>query len=160
VAELDAAGNVTHVFDLSTFNGGSITACSPTGLVAGNNGELLVGCGVASQSIILNPLANGGAGSIKTFTQVSGEDQVAYDPVTNLYYLAASNNPGGAILGIINGATDTFLQALSTVPGAHSVAVDPITGEAFVPFGASAGNTACTAGCIGVFALASSASVP
>lgn len=110
VAELDAAGNMMHVFDFSTFNGGSISACSPTGLVAGSSGELLVGCGTASQSIILNPTANGGAGSIKTFTQVSGEDQVAYDPTSNLFFLAASNNPGGPILGIIDGATDTFLQ--------------------------------------------------
>lgn len=99
-------------------------------------------------------------GAVKLFPQASGIDQVAYDPTNNLFFVAAGSNPGGGILGIIDASSGTFLQALPTVPGAHSVAVDPITGKAFVPFGASAGNTVCTAGCIGVFALASSTSVP
>jgi hypothetical protein len=37
-------------------------------------------------------------------------------------------------------------------PGDHSVAVDPISKEIFVPFAANAANTVCPDGCIAVFA--------
>jgi len=80
-------------------------------------------------------------------------------PSRNLYFLAARNNPGGPVLGIIDGATDTFLQSLPTVPNGHSVAVDPVSGEVFVPFGGVAGNTVCPNGCIAVFSP-SATSVP
>lgn len=144
-------GNVTKVYDLSVLSVGSITACSPTGLALGTGGKLMVGCGVASQSILLDPNANGGNGSIKIFSQVSGEDMVWFDPTTNRYFLAARLNPGGPVLGVIDGLTETFLQNVPTTPGDHSVAADPVSGEVFVPFGGIAGNTVCPNGCVAVF---------
>jgi len=56
-------------------------------------------------------------------------------------------------LGIIDAVSKTLLQTLATTPGAHSVSVDPISGEVFVPFGAPTGRADCPNGCIGVFAL-------
>jgi hypothetical protein len=44
-----------------------------------------------------------------------------------------------------------LLQLIHTDLSAHSVAVDPISGEVFVPFGASATDTSCPSGCIAVF---------
>ncbi len=154
VAELDIAGNVTHVYDLGSAALGGFAACSPAGLALGANGKLMVGCGVASQSILLDPNANGGNGSTKSFPQVSGEDMVWFDPTTDRFFLAARLNPGGPVLGIIDGLTETFLQNVATTPGDHSVAVDPVSGEVFVPFGGSFGsatNAICPLGCIGVF---------
>src|SRR5216683_2904369 len=154
VAMLDIAGNVTHVYNLGSAALGGFSACSPAGLALGANGKLMVGCGVASQSILLDPNANNGNGSTKAFSQVSGEDMVWFDPTTNRYFLAARLNPGGPVLGIIDGLTETFLQNIRTTPGDHSVAVDPISGEVFVPFGGSFGaatNSICPMGCIGVF---------
>ncbi len=157
VAMIDPlTGNVTKVYDFATLSGGAVTACSPAGLALGTGGKLMVGCGVASQSILLDPNANGGNGSIKTFPQVSGEDMVWFDPTTNRYFLAARLNPGGPVLGIIDGLTETFLQNVRTTPGDHSVAVDPVSGEVFVPFGGSFGaavNNICPLGCIGVFGV-------
>src|SRR6266581_1996437 len=157
VAMLDPlTGNVTKLYDFATLSGGAVTACSPAGLALGTGGKLMVGCGVASQSILLDPNANGGNGSIKTFPQVSGEDMVWFDPTTNRYFLAARLNPGGPVLGIIDGLTETFLQNVRTTPGDHSVAVDPVSGEVFVPFGGSFGtavNNICPLGCIGVFGV-------
>ena len=46
------------------------------------------------------------------------------------------------------------MQNVPTTPGDHSVAVDPVSGEVFVPFGGSFGaatNSICPLGCIGVF---------
>ncbi len=157
VAMIDPlTGNVTKLYDFATLSGGAVTACSPAGLALGTGGKLMVGCGVASQSILLDPNANGGNGSIKTFPQVSGEDMVWFDPTTNRYFLAARLNPGGPVLGIIDGLTETFLQNVRTTPGDHSVAVDPVSGEVFVPFGGSFGtavNNICPLGCIGVFGV-------
>jgi hypothetical protein len=167
VAVIDPlTGNVTKVFDFGDPSSpvflGAGAACSPAGLALGTGGKLMVGCGVASQSILLDPNANGGNGSIKTFPQVSGEDMVWFDPTTNRYFLAARLNPGGPglgiipVLGIIDGLSETFLQNVRTSPGAHSVAVDPVSGEVFVPFGGSFGaavNTVCPNGCIAVFGV-------
>src|SRR6266481_5588973 len=125
--------------------------CSPAGLAVGNGSKLVVGCGVASQTIILDPLANGGKGAIKTIPQVSGEDMVWFDPTTDRFFVAARLTPGGPVLGIIDGLTDTFLQNVLTTPNDHSVAVDPVSGEVFVPFGGIAGNLVCPDGCIAVF---------
>jgi len=154
VAMLDISGNVTHVYNLGSAALGGFAACSPAGLALGANGKLMVGCGVASQSILLDPNANGGNGSTKAFPQVSGEDMVWFDPTTDRFFLAARLNPGGPVLGIIDGLTETFLQNVPTTPGDHSVAVDPVSGEVFVPFGGSFGaatNSICPMGCIGVF---------
>jgi len=154
VAVLDISGNVTHVYDFGSASLGGFAACSPAGLALGANGNLMVGCGVASQSILLNPNANGGTGSTKAFPQVSGEDMVWFDPTSDRYFLAARLNPGGPVLGIIDGPTETFLENVRTTPGDHSVAVDPVSGEVFVPFGGSFGtatNSICPTGCIGVF---------
>jgi len=156
VAMLDIAGNVTHVYDFGSAALGGFAACSPAGLALGTGGKLMVGCGVASQSILLDPNANGGNGSTKAFPQVSGEDMVWFDPTTNRYFLAARLNPGGPVLGIIDGLTESFLQNVRTTPGDHSVAVDPVSGEVFVPFGGSFGanvNNICPLGCIGVFGV-------
>jgi hypothetical protein len=64
------------------------------------------------------------------------------------------------VLGVIDATTETFLQKIATTPGDHSVAVDPISGEVFVPFGAVAGNTVCPNGCIGVFAAVAAVPEP
>ena len=151
VAQFDTAGNVTHVFDLATLAPSLGGACGPTGSMAGAGGSLIVGCGDGGKSVILHA-ADGPNGSAKVITQVGGEDQVWYDPKTKRYFLSARNNPGGPVLGIIDAVTETWLQNVATTPGDHSVSVDPISGEVFVPFGAVAGNNICPNGCIGVFA--------
>jgi hypothetical protein len=151
VAQLDINGNVTHFFDFSILGLGAGGVCGPTGLAAGAGGNLIVGCGDGGSSVILHA-ADGVNGSIKVITQVGGEDQVWYDPTTKRYFLSARNNPGGPVLGIIDAATEMFLQNIATTPGDHSVAVDPVSGEVFVPFGSVAGNNICPNGCIGVFA--------
>jgi hypothetical protein len=149
VVEIDpATGAVLRTIDFAQFG---IASCSPTGLAAATNGQIMVGCGNASQSIIIDPTKSGAAVFVKSFTQVSGEDQVWYDPTTNRWFLAARFNPGGPVLGIIDAGSDLFLQNLATTFNDHSVSVDPISGEVFVPFGADPSNLACVNGCIAVF---------
>jgi hypothetical protein len=176
IAQLDANGNVTHYYDFASasFLGAGGT-CGPTGLAVSNIGggtQLTIAC--AGQSLIFDPSANGGNGAIlKTFPQVSGGDEVWFDPSTNLSFLTGfdTSSPPNRVLGIVdlsNLANIQLVQVLPTGPGAHSVAVDPISGEAFVPVGAfvapswgtSPGSAAACGpaignnGCILVFARA------
>jgi len=161
VAEVDpTTGAILHIYDFSTFLGGSITACSPAGLVAGTGGHLLVGCGGTTGSLILDPTANGGNGSVKVIPQVTGSDEVTFDPTTNLYFLAADVNPGGPVIGIINGLTDSWVTNIASTPGDHSISVDPLTGKVFVPFASNPLNTKCPNGCIAVFAAPEPDSLP
>jgi hypothetical protein len=149
VIELDASnGNLLHTFDFNAL--GLVGGCGPTGIAQGKGASMVVACGDAgTNTVVLNPA---GSGSIKKIPQVSGGDQVSFDPTRNVFFEAARFQIGGPVLGVINGSTETWLQNLPITFNDHSVAVDPITGEVFVPFGASASNTYCPEGCIGVFA--------
>jgi hypothetical protein len=167
VAQIDPATgaiiniNGQPVLNLQTLGAGVCGNCSPTGLAAAKNGQMLIGdgnTGPGSGAIIID--SNGKL--VATFPGIQGVDQVWYDPTTNRWFLAAGNNPasnGGPELAIIDAATDSIFQILQTTPGDHSVAVDPITKEIFVPFAANAGNTVfgCQNGCIGVFSDVASA---
>lgn len=153
VIELDAAdGNLLHTFDFNAL--GLVGGCGPTGVAQGNGASMVVACGdnPANQTIVLNPT---GTGSIKTIPQVAGGDQIAFDPVRNVFFEAARFQAGGPVLGVIDGSTETWAMNLPTTFNDHSVAVDPVTGEVFVAFGASAAGNPdpfCPAGCIGIFA--------
>jgi hypothetical protein len=112
----------------------------------------LVGNANPGQTIVIDPTgASGNVKVVAAFSQVSGEDQVWFDPTTGRWFLAARTNPGGPVLGVIDSNTDTFLQNIATTAGDHSVAVDPISGQVFVPFGADPTNSVCPNGCIAVF---------
>ncbi len=154
-------GNVTKTYDLgaAAFLGPG-GACSPAGLaVVGTTGRLLIGCATAggtSRAILFDPNGNLGAGKIVNTFPVNGADEVWFDPTTGRCFVAARNNaPGGPVLGIIDCLTGTFIQNVPTGAGgvAHSVAVDPVSGEVFMPL--AAGDRFCPTpnGCIGVFAL-------
>ena len=167
VVKIDAAtGAVVKVYDLTTIDP-TVTGCAPTGLAAGAGGKLLVGCdGVGTSTLLLDPNANGGNGSLKKIG-VTGEDMVWFDPLSQKYFTASRNNGvdtgvDGPVLGIID-ANGNLLQTLSTSLGAHSVAVDPVSGQVFVPYGGLgtggvASNScpgpasAAALGCIAIFA--------
>jgi WD40 repeat protein len=150
VAEVNpTTGAIIHIYDFATMSGGSVTECSPSGLAVGTGGELLAGCSGSTGSIILKPTANGGNGALVVIPQVTGSDQVTFDPANNLFFLAADTDPTGPVLGIINGLTDAWVENIPTTTGDHSVAVGP-NGQVFVPY--ASGNSVCPNGCVAVFA--------
>jgi hypothetical protein len=162
VAQISTAGNVIASYDLGALSGGSITACSSAGLALGASGNLLIGCSATkSQTVLLNPTANGGAGAIvKTFNGISGSDEVWYDSASGDYFVTGDDGTGSnRIFGVISDATGTLLQTVA-LPGvnAHSIAVDPFNLDVFVPLEGSVAGGAqdalCPNGCIAVFAQA------
>ena len=160
IIELDPkTGALLHTYDFNAL--GLAGGCGPTGSAQGLGATMLIVCGdnPSAQTILFDPNGNGGAGSIKTITQVAGGDQAAYDPTRNVFFQAARYQVGGPVVGVIDGYGN-FIQNLSMTPGGHSVAVDPVSGEVFVAFGADPGNTVCPGGCVGVFAPVSSVPEP
>lgn len=153
VIELDASnGNLLHVYDFNAL--GLVGGCGPTGSAQGLGATMVIACGdkPGTQTILFDPTGNG---SIKSIPQVGGGDQVSFDTTRNLFFEATRFQPGGPVLGVIDGATGNWIENLPITFDDHSVAVDPVTGEAFVAFGASTAanpNPYCAAGCIGVFA--------
>jgi len=48
---------------------------------------MMVGCGYAhTQTVVLDPAANSGHGSVTTLAQISGSDEIWYDPATGRFY--------------------------------------------------------------------------
>jgi hypothetical protein len=130
--------------------------CMPTSIVQGPGDNFLVGCADHDgEAFPPNEyVMNGTSGAIvATITQVGGVDEIWYNPGDNRYYLAARDMPTGPVMGVIDAATNLWLQNVVTNSNSHSVAVDPSNNHAFVPLQAGAGCTTQSAnGCIVVYA--------
>ncbi len=130
----------------------------------------MVGCATAgTQTIVLDPTANGGLGSIVAkIGAVSGSDELYYDPTNNQFYVTGVNANGDRVIDVIDGSTYGLVQeidltSLGVAPtvNAHSVAVDPFNNDIFVPLEGttSAGaDTLCSSGCVAVFSTPEPAS--
>lgn len=151
LAEISTTGVVLRTIGLAALGIGS---CSPTGLVLGGSGNLMIGCGNAgTQTVLLNPT---GVGSIvTTFSQISGSDELWYDPALSDYFVTGTS-AGTQAFAVISDTTDQLLQTVSLPSvNAHSIAVDPLNGEVFVPLeGATLFSTdpLCPSGCVAVYA--------
>jgi hypothetical protein len=171
VQEINTDGTLGRRFQFATMTNGP-ASCSPTGLALGASGNLMVGCSPSSgfaQAVLLNPAGNGGAGSIvKLFTQISGTDEIWYDPKTGDFYVTGHDASGDHVFDVISDATESLLQsidltALGANVNAHSIAVDEANGDVFVPLEGttSAGtNTLCPLGCVAVFGVPEPGSLP
>jgi hypothetical protein len=159
VVEIKTNGAVGTIYSFAALG---VASCSSTGLALGASGNLMVGCGNRNtQTILLNPTANGGAGAIvATFAQLSGSDEIWYDPASHRYFATGADSAGRRVFDVISDATDQLLQSVllpvSTLSNPHSIAVDSLTGNVFVPLAgntsAVGGNTACDLGCVAVYA--------
>jgi hypothetical protein len=157
IAEISTAGQVLRTISFASLG---ISSCSPAGLAVGGSGNIMVGCGNGgTQTIVLNPTSNGGAGSIvRTFNQISGTDELWYDPTTEAFYVTGINASSNRVFDIItddpNGGFITQSVNLPTNGNAHSITVDPLNGYVFVPLPGSTGTittAVCPLGCIAVF---------
>ncbi len=121
------AGVVEKVYDIGP--------CGPSGLALGPHQHLLLGC-AQQPSVVID--ARTGA-IVATIPQVGGSDEVWFNSGDNRYYLAARNNPGGPVLGVVDAETNRWIQNVSTAPNSHSVAANPRTNDVFVPLTAASG---------------------
>jgi len=135
-----------------------LTGCNGAGLALAPGQKILVGCSLSNNSQIIS--ARDGT-VLAEIPQVSGSDQVAYNPGDGNFYLAARTNPaanGGPALGIINAATNAFIANVPSNVSAHAVSADRRTNHIFLPSGPIAGDAACSSGCVGVYGAQQQAS--
>ena len=126
--------------------------CNGAGIALGPKRNLLVGCSLTNNSQIFS--AQNGT-LLSTIPQVSGSDEVWFNPGDNKFYLAARYNSaaaGGPVLGVIDALTNQFVTNIPTSASAHSVAADSRNNHIYVPFGPTPSDPSCTNGCIVVYA--------
>jgi hypothetical protein len=130
--------------------------CMPGSIVKGPGNNFLVGCADHDGEAFPPNLyvIDGSSGNIlATIDKVGGVDEVWYNPGDNRYYVAARDMPNGPVMGVIDAATNTWLQNVTTGANSHSIAVEPSNNHAFVPLQAGgACTTQSSNGCIGVYA--------
>ena len=154
VQEFDTNGNALRTYDFTALG---IASCSPAGLALGGSGNLVVGCGNAgTQTVVLNPTGTGSI--VAKLTQVSGSDELWYDPANGNFYVTGVNAAGDRVIDVVSDTDYSLSQSIDlTALGAgksnlHSVAVDPLNGDIFVPLTGTADDTLCSGGCVAVFA--------
>jgi hypothetical protein len=160
VQEFSLTGSPGRTYNFNSM--GLAGGCSASGLALGGNGNLMVGCnsGGTARAIVLNPT---GTGSIVTTLPTQNTDQLWYDPTSNRFYVTGTNAKGDRVIDIYDGNTYALLQEIDLTAlgfgngNIHSVAVNPLNGEIFVPIpgngGAVSGNTQCPSGCVVAFDL-------
>jgi hypothetical protein len=118
-----------------------VTNCTPQGLALGPADHLMVGCNAPGTVFVLN--AATGA-TLAQINQVGGADETWYDPKTDKFYLAANSNTvtgaagaaGGGlapVFAVVDASTMFWVQNVPTAIGSHSIAVDPTSGNIFIP---------------------------
>ena len=152
------AGNGFKIFPLGN--------CDPTGIDLGPGTDLGVMCRQGTTGTLLTFLIiDRTNGAVRATLNAGGGDQIAYDAATNRYYLAASRFTASGLAGV-NGACSTavpctpllivvdastrqIVASAATGNNAHSVGVDPINHQAYLPYSSSAapgGCSTCAAG--------------
>jgi hypothetical protein len=158
IAEIKTDGTVGALTKFASTSGGP-AECSPTGLAIGGSGNLLVGCGTGQAVLVhIDPTPHIGT-ILATFPQISGTDEIWYDPTTHSFYVTGHEFGGNRVFDVISDLTDLITQTVdlpvSALSNPHSIAVDPFNGDVFVPLSGSTPtvtNDTCPLGCIAVFA--------
>ena len=132
-----------------------VDGCMPAGTAHGPGTLILVGCsagsaartpGMAPVTIVLDAKSET---IVARIAGIGGADEVAYDARKHRYYTASRDQPGGAVLGVIDANNNSLLETIPTGTNAHSVAADAQTGMVWTPL--TAPNSACGRGCIGLY---------
>jgi hypothetical protein len=159
VAVMDpVTGKVAKVFS-------GLDNCMPSGMAQGPGENVMVSCDPgfpAPDPVAFAPrtyVINGRTGAIlANLTQVGGVDYVAYNPADHHYYLGARDyftsptaTTASPMLGVIDADTNEWIENYPTGTNAHSVTVNSVNNQIFVPI--ENPNTLCRTlpGCISVF---------
>lgn len=154
------AGGSANVFSLAGVKRYPLGSCDPTGLDLGPGKEMAAECRQGNKGDALTTLIlDRTTGAIIATVPFGGGDQLAYDASTNAYYVAGSrwhasgindqgggcsaSNPCAPTLGIIDATTHTVKRKVAIGNNAHSVAVDPVHGLAFVPYSSATNPAGC-----------------
>jgi hypothetical protein len=117
--------------------------CGPAGIVLGPKNDVLIGCDPPAGDPLITLILDRASGAIQASLPFGGVDQVNYDPASNRYFLPARHYVTNGIaaasgfspqMGVIDGASRQLLFKIPVGTGAHSVAIDSMLGQVYVPF--------------------------
>jgi YVTN family beta-propeller protein len=155
------AGATVNYTAVAGFHAYSEGNCDPTGLALGPGTDIAIGCREATTAApLLVQIMNRSTGVIVASVNAGGGDQLEYDAGSNRYYNAGSRwtatgnaavngicsaaSPCTPVLAIIDGTSYEVVTRLPTGNNAHSVAVDPASGLAFMPVSSAAAPAGCS----------------
>ena len=155
-----APGATVNIFSLPGVKRFPLGNCDPTGLALGPGTDMLVECrpGTAGAPLVAK-IMNRTNGAVLTTLPAGGGDQSVYDARTNKYYVAGSrwhasglNDQGGGCsatnlcnptMFVIDAMSNTLFLQAPIGNNAHSVAVDPVSGNVFVPYSGPTAPSGC-----------------
>jgi hypothetical protein len=147
------AGNGFKIFPLGN--------CDPTGLDLGPGTDMGVMCRQGTTGTLLTfQILDRTSGAVRATLNAGGGDQIAYDAATNSYYLAASRftasglaavngacsaaSPCTPLLIVVDAASRQIVSRAVTGNNAHSVGVDPVNHQAYLPYSSAAAPAGCS----------------
>jgi hypothetical protein len=137
--------------------------CNPTGLALGPGNDMLVACAQSLGDPLTSLILDRTTGKTVATVNLGGADQVAYDSVSNRYFMALRywTNTGVSnltstylgtppqytpILGVVDASSHAIIAMLPAGKNDHSVAVDGPNHRVFVPHDAGGGTSFPSAG--------------
>lgn len=135
--------------------------CDPTGLDLGPGTDMVISCRQGTTGHLLTvQILDRVTGKVLAKLNAGGGDQITYDPSSNRYYNAASRwtesglaaaagtcssaTPCTPVLYIIDAATRTVVAAVSSGNNSHSVAVDPVSHQIYMPYSSPQAPGGCS----------------
>ena len=130
-------------FDTTTKTGViALHACGPNGSTVGPNENILLGCTPQNNpsnniTLVLNAVTR----TQTPIANITGSDEVWFNEGDNRYYTGSSRDcglaggcpHGGAVLGVIDAATNTLIEKIPQSSNSHSVAAEAKHNFIFVP---------------------------
>jgi len=111
-----------------------LAACGPNGATVGVDDELMLGCTPGNNpSDTQTTIFSAKTTQSVSVNGITGSDEVYFNAGDRRYYLGASKNPGGAVLGVVDAETKFFIEKVPQSSGSHSVAADSHHNLIFVP---------------------------
>jgi hypothetical protein len=126
--------SVVGTFDPITNTGVvPLHACGPNGATVGPHENLLLGCTPNNNPSNTTTLViNAETKNYANIGGITGSDEVWFNQGDRRYYTGSSANPGGAVLGVIDG-TSVLIETIPQSSASHSVAADCRRNTIFVP---------------------------
>ena len=125
----------------------ALNGCSPNGSSVGPNENILLGCTPQNNpsdkiTLVLNAVTR----TQTPIANITGSDEVWFNEGDNRYYTGSSRDcglqagcpTGGAVLGVIDAATNKLIEKVPQSSNSHSVAADAKRNFIFVPQAAPA----------------------
>jgi len=125
---------------LGAFNAGTntgvvaLTGCGPNGASVGPHDNVVLGCTPGNNpSDTITLVIDAKSKKQTPVAGVTGSDEVFFNRGDRRYYLGASKDLSGAVLGIVDAETNLLVEKIPQSTGSHSVAADSLLNRIFVP---------------------------